>query len=68
MQVAGELVLVVGKEEKEETSRGGTLVTICSSGYLSILEGAEVGLTVPSWDRSNEECRRVGVANWSIYD
>lgn len=68
MQVAGEFVLVVGKEAKEETSRGGTLVTICSRGYLSMLVGAEVGLTWPSMDRSNDEGRRAGVTNWSRYD
>lgn len=68
MQVIGELLDVVAKVEKVETSRGGgTLVMICSKGYLSMVVGAEVGLLeVPSMEASiGAVDGRAGVAKLS---
>lgn len=62
----GELVLVVGKEAKEETSSGGTLVTICSRGYFGI--GAEVGMDKPSLARSNDGAGGTDVTKLSRYE
>jgi hypothetical protein len=68
MQVIGELLDVVAKVEKVETSRGGgTLVMICSKGNLSMVVGVEVGLLeVPSMDASiGAVDGKVGVAKLS---
>lgn len=67
MQLIGELVLVAGKEAKE-TSSGGTLVTICSRGNLSMVAGAEIGFDSASWDRSNDGAGGAGVAKLSRYE
>lgn len=68
MQAIGELELVVGKEVKEETSSGGTLVTICSRGNLSMVAGAEIGFDSVSWGRSNDGAGGAGVTKLSRYE
>ena len=68
MQVIGELPLVVGKEAKEETSSGGTLVTICSRGNLSIFAGVDIEFDGVSWDRSNDGAGGAGVTKLSRYE
>lgn len=52
MHVIGELDDVFGKEVNGTSRGGGTLVTICSKEYLSMVEGTEVGLELASVDLS----------------
>ena len=66
MHAIGELDVVGGKEVKETSRGGGTLVIICSRGNLSTVAGAEVGFEAPSVDFSIAVAGRMGGTNLFI--